>query len=152
FVAFDSSGVITDWNPQCEALFGWLRSEAIGRKLVPMLFPPEPHSSGIDGFLATWDRPESRRHIELTGMRKDGHRFPVEISLFSFRIGDRLSFAAFIRDVSSRRQVEDDLRQSDVVLRSILENSSDMVFVKDLRLKYLLANQTTAKMFGVPVE
>src|SRR5690606_19008771 len=40
-VLMDSSGTITGWNAQAEKIFGWTRTEAVGRKLSTVMIPPE---------------------------------------------------------------------------------------------------------------
>src|SRR5439155_1171940 len=41
FVSMDAAGVIIDWNPQAEAIFGWSRAEAIGRPVAETIVPPD---------------------------------------------------------------------------------------------------------------
>src|SRR5262245_2204270 len=56
FVAMDQRGVITAWNVQAEAIFGWRRSEAVGREVADTIVPPElraAHRSGLARALAT---------------------------------------------------------------------------------------------------
>src|SRR5581483_4918334 len=55
FVAIDAAGVIRDWNPQAEAVFGWSRAEALGRSLAELVIPLETraaHRRGLERFLA----------------------------------------------------------------------------------------------------
>ena len=59
----DSTGVITDWNPQAEATFGWSRDEALGRDLAETIIPErhrEAHQRGLQRFLATGEGPRPR--------------------------------------------------------------------------------------------
>jgi PAS domain S-box-containing protein len=138
FVAFDDQGTITDWNGQSEALFGWMRGEALGRRLAQLILPA--------------DAPLAPGRLELTGVRRDGHRFPIEMSVFTFSIDERPAFAAFITDITPRRKAEEQMRHHDAVLRAVLEDSSDVVLAKDQDLKVALANRTASRVMGVPVE
>lgn len=155
FVAFDGTGVITDWNGQSESLFGWTRGEAMGRKLAALILSPECaaiHRPGLDPFLdgGAWLQRPGR--IELTAVRRDGHRFPVEMSVFTFAIDGKPCFAAFLTDIAHRLHAEEELRHHDSVLRAVLEDSSDLVLAKDPDLKLLVANRTASRVLGQPVE
>src|SRR5439155_1562835 len=68
FVAMDASGRITDWNIQSEILFGWSRTEALGRLLCETIIPPEQregHRQGLSHFLSTGQGPMLNRRLEL---------------------------------------------------------------------------------------
>src|SRR2546425_9719152 len=103
FVAMDAAGMITDWNPQAEVTFGWSRQEALGRKLNETIIPPqhrEAHARGLQRFLATGEGPVLNHRIEISGMHRDGHEFPVELTISPIKIGDTFLFSAFIHDIT----------------------------------------------------
>ncbi|MBI1916405.1 MAG: PAS domain S-box protein [Planctomycetes bacterium] len=109
FVTMDADGVITTWNAQAEATFGWPRSEAIGRQLAETVIPPqhrEAHYQGLARFLATGEGPVLNRRIELTALHHDGHEFPVELTISPLRRGDTYLFNACVHDISERKQAE----------------------------------------------
>ncbi|TAL09100.1 MAG: PAS domain S-box protein, partial [Nitrospirae bacterium] len=63
-VGMDTEGSITYWNPRSEAIFGWTRSEAVGRKMSDLIIPPqhrEAHERGLRHFLATGSGPVLNR-------------------------------------------------------------------------------------------
>ena len=112
FVAMDSDGAITDWNPQAEAIFGWSRERALGRELADTLIPAsyrEAHRRGLEHFLATGEGPVLGRVIELTAVHRDGREFPVELTISPIKIDAGYSFNAFVRDISERRRAEVEL-------------------------------------------
>jgi PAS domain S-box-containing protein len=112
-VAIDESGSITTWNPQAERIFGWPREEAIGRKLATTIIPPqhrEAHQRGLSRYLATRESRIIGQRIEMTAMHRDGREFPVELAITSLHTEDGLSFSAFIRDVTERRRLEEQVR------------------------------------------
>ncbi len=115
FVGMDVHGLITDWNPRSEAIFGWTRAEALGRNLAETIIPPqyrEAHRRGLQHFLATGEGPVLNRRIEITAMRRDGKEFPVELSICPLKVGASYRFTAFIADISERKQLEAQLRQA----------------------------------------
>jgi len=114
FIAMDVAGVITDWNPQAERIFGWSRAEALGCRLAETIIPAqyrEAHSRGLQHFLATGEGPVLNQRLELTALHRDGHEFPVELSITPLRTGDRWIFAAFLRDITERQRAQARLQE-----------------------------------------
>src|SRR5262249_28582465 len=109
-------GRIAFWNAQAEATFGWARDEAIGRLLVETIVPPafrDAHLKGLREFHATGRAPVVGRLLELTGLHRDGHEFPIEITISEpIRRLDGLFFGAFLRDISDRRRHELELQEA----------------------------------------
>jgi len=113
-VDMNESGTITDWNAQAVTLFGWSHAEALGRPLHETIIPPSlrsAHRSGVARFLATGESTILNRRIEITALHRDGREFPVELAVAALREGGRHSFRAFIRDLSERRQAEQERGQ-----------------------------------------
>ena len=114
-VTMDAAGTITGWNAQAERTFGWTAAEATGRILGDLLIPPqyrEAHRRGVAEFLATGAGPILGKRIEITALRRDGREFPVELTVNAARLGEDWLFSAFLRDITERRQLEHQLRQS----------------------------------------
>ena len=115
FVGMDAHGIITDWNPRSEAIFGWSRMEAVGRNLAETIIPPqyrEAYRRGLQQFLATGEGPVPDRRIEIAAMRRDGSEFPVELSVCPLKVGASYRFTAFIAEITERKQLEAQLRQA----------------------------------------
>src|SRR6266700_3673899 len=112
FVEMDSNGFITDWNAQAEITFQWPRSEAIGQPLSNMIIPErhrDAHAQGLRQFLASGEGPLLNKRIEITALRRDGHEFPIELSISAIHWGERRLFAAFVRDVTERKRADQNL-------------------------------------------
>src|SRR5207249_574899 len=71
----------------------------------------EAHRNGLRHYLATGEGPVLGRAIELTAMRRDGTEFPVELTITPLRVGDKHVFAAFVRDITHRKQAEAELER-----------------------------------------
>ncbi len=104
----DALGIIQDFNPACERLFGYCVEEVVGRN-VKMLMPP-PYCDEHDGYLEHY-RTTGEQHIigagrEVQGRRKDGTDFPLELSVGETRQGDNPIFVGIIRDITRRKQTE----------------------------------------------
>jgi PAS domain S-box-containing protein len=120
FIGMDSDGSITAWNPQADLTFGWTAEEAMGRRLCDIVIAPsqrEAHAHGIEHFLtgarvSPSDNGASSRPIEMVALHRDGHEFPVEATIWPVRMGGASRFNAFVRDISERRQAEEDLQRA----------------------------------------
>jgi diguanylate cyclase (GGDEF)-like protein/PAS domain S-box-containing protein len=113
-VVMDSHGRITEWNAQAEAMFGWRRDEIVGKELADTLIPPalrDMHRTGLSHYLKTGDGPILGRRVELEALRKNGLTFPVELTVAPIGTSEGPSFSAFLRDISERRQVDEQLRR-----------------------------------------
>ena len=130
-VAMDADGIITDWNPQAEKVFEWTRSEALGRRMSEMIIPSQyrlSHESGLRRFLNTGQGRVLNRRIEITALRRDGSEFPVELTITPLNSGDSWTFSAFIRDISDRKRFEEQLRASEMSLRTMIETIPGMLW------------------------
>ena len=122
FVSMDSGGRITAWNPAAERTFGWSASEAIGRSVAETLVPPElreRHQTGLRRYLAGGEPVAVSNRLELPARHRDGHEFPVELSISAVVQPDGVTaFHAFMHDISERRRAEGDRGRLAVIVDS----------------------------------
>lgn len=110
-VVVDAGGLIVVVNGQIETLFGYSRDELIGAPVEVLL--PE------------------RLNEAHTGRRKDGSRFPLEVSPSSLDTADGRLVIAFVRDVTERKRIEEALGAGEERLRAILETANDAFVAMD---------------------
>jgi PAS domain S-box-containing protein len=106
-IVVDRGGRIVLANPQAERLFGYESGE-LQSQLVEVLVPEAVRGAHIghrDGYMSTPRVRPMGAGYELTGVRRGGETFPVEIGLSPIRSGDGTLFAASIRDISETRRV-----------------------------------------------
>jgi len=150
-VCADSSGEIVLWNRGAEAMFGCPAAEAIGQP-VTLIMPDRFHNGhrrGMKRFLATGKPRIMGRAIEMFARRSDSSEFPVELSLTAWKTKQETFFAGIIRDVSERKQAEENLRSSEAWFRSIFNESPIGIEVYDAEGRLLDANQACLGIFGV---
>jgi PAS domain S-box-containing protein len=123
-ITIDSTGIVTDWNAQATAIFGWSREEALGRVLSETIIPErdrQAHEHGIHEFLRTGAGAILNHRIEIAAQHKDGRELPVELAVSPAKIGDAYIFSAFIRDITDRRRAEQRVLSQYAVTRALSE-------------------------------
>lgn len=137
-------GIITSWNRAAERLYGYSADEVIG-KPISIIMPKERRNE----FLSILERIKQGERIELYNtvrMRKDGQHIEVEVTISPVvdLKGKIIGASAITRDISDRKKIENDLHQSHSILRSVVEGTTDRIYVKDLQGKYVLINRAGA--------
>jgi PAS domain S-box-containing protein len=114
-VTMDYRGRVVGWNHAAETTFGHGIEEAVGKDMADLIVPPAlrpRHRHGLARFLETEEAVILDRRLELTGMRKDGSEFPVELTITRIGLPGPPTFTGFLRDITGRRRAEDELRAS----------------------------------------
>src|SRR5262249_14445181 len=112
FIAIDGEGRITDWNKQAEHTFGWSNEEVCGLQLSQVIIPPtyrEAYTKGLQRLKEAGEGQLGNRSIEALALHRNGYEFPVELSVTPIRIASSLSICAFLRDITDRRRLIDEL-------------------------------------------
>lgn len=112
-VLVDRGGIITAWNRQAEAVFGWPAAEAVGKALGDLVVPARlraQHVAGLARCVRTGETRITDRRLELPAVRRNGEEFPAEITITAVGEGDQVLFAGFIRDLS-REHIAEAARQ-----------------------------------------
>ncbi len=107
-VTADSSGLIVYLNKSAEDMFEISANDAAGQPLT-ILMPPQFHSAhtaGFSNFIKTGASKIIGRRVEITGRRKSGADFPLEISLAAWTANNKMYFTAHLRDITDRKRVE----------------------------------------------
>ncbi|WP_157982175.1 PAS domain S-box protein [Oceanicella sp. SM1341] len=107
-VTIDAHGTIEAFNRGCEEIFGYKAREVLGRNVKCLM--PEPYTSAHDGYLEAYSRTGRRQIIgtgrEVSGRRKDGSTFPLELSVSEVMLDDRRIYCGILRDISERKEAE----------------------------------------------
>jgi formate hydrogenlyase transcriptional activator len=133
-VIANREGRIVLVNAQTERIFGYTPEELVGQP-VELLVPEKFRGRHVQHRGDFHAHPHARpmgTGLELSGVRKNGTTFPVEISLSPLDDGDEFLVTAAIRDVSERKKAEDALRESEERFRLLVEEVKDYgIFMLD---------------------
>jgi PAS domain S-box-containing protein len=126
-ITMDNLGTIVGWTAQAERMFGWSRAEALGQLLSELIIPQihrQAHQAGLKRFLSTGEGPLLNRRIEVAALHRDGHEFPVELTVSPMKVRRTWAFSAFIRDLTERRRTEEALRETQSELARVARLTS----------------------------
>ena len=116
-ITIDRLGIVRNFNHAAERIFGWQASDIVGQNVIELMPPEirETHGHGLSEYAEGGDEKILRKTVEVQGLRKDGSVFPLEVTIDE--IGDdRQLFTAIGRDISERKQIEEDLNEMNLAL------------------------------------
>ncbi|HYB97828.1 MAG TPA: response regulator [Candidatus Limnocylindrales bacterium] len=112
-IIVDEKDRILEFNPAACRLFGYLREHVIGRSLTETIVPAaerETYKLGVENCLKSAKASTQGCRIELDAIRSGGTTFPVELSVSQVREGGQQLMTVYVRDISERHKVADELR------------------------------------------
>lgn len=129
-ITIDARGIVQEFNPSAQRIFGWSSVEVVGRN-VKMLMA-DPHRAAHDGYLGNYLRSGEAKIIgkgrEVAGLRKDGTSFPMRLAIGHARWGSEDLFVGFVTDISDRKNMELALRKSEQQLRALISNMPGITY------------------------
>ena len=145
----DIDGTIEYVNPAFEDITGYGEDEVIGE--TPQLFKSGQH--GETFYADLWETvcDGNRWESEMVDKRADGEEIVIyqTISPITNSDGEPQKLVAVARDITERKEYEEALEAAREKLRQIIDLVPDLIFVKNREGEYLLANETTAELYGV---
>jgi PAS domain S-box-containing protein len=149
-VVVNQSGEIVLLNVQAEKQFGYRRDELVGQKVKNII--PEGFAERLiaDGTRSAAEALAQQigTGIELSGRRKDGSEFPIEIMLSPLESAEGILVTAAIRNISMRKDAEKYLAQMEGRYRGLLEAAPDAMVVVNQSGEIVLLNVQAEKQFG----
>ena len=146
-VTVDTRGLIVYWNHAAQTVFGYTERQILGQPMTRLIQEDhrDAHHQGWERFLKT-DQPRLLgRTVEQHGLHSDGRKFPLEVSLSSWRSGTgEQYFTGLMRDISERKQGEEVARH----LADIVESSSDAIISKTLDDTVTSWNAAAERLYG----
>ncbi|MFQ5672108.1 MAG: PAS domain S-box protein [Nitrospinales bacterium] len=178
-ITIDEKGVIKSFNPAAERIFGYGADEVINRNINILM--PEPDASEHDQYIRDYLRTGKAKIIgfgrEVTGRRRDGSTFPLDLAVSETQSHGQRIFMGVLRDITNRKAMEKKLeshtknleetvakRTSDLhaALESvqqakdridgILKSIGDGLLVTDAQNRVILMNPAAEKILGVSLD
>lgn len=149
-VVVDAEGKVTLANRQAETAFGYSRGELIGQA-VELLVPERLRGAHLRQRLDFRRAPQQRligAGLALSGRRKDGSEFPVDILVSPIRSDRGDQVLAAIRDITEGNMVLAELHEARERGRITLESIGDAVLSSDIDGKLLYLNKAAEQMTG----
>lgn len=110
-MTLSDDGIIESFNPAAEDIFGYSAEEIVGENVKRLVAPP--HQRVVEKHLRETGEVHRARPLgadrEMTGRRKDGSTFPMELSIHKVDLDDRIVYTGIARDVSERRRLEQEI-------------------------------------------
>jgi len=113
-IMIDSNGNVTHWNPAAERMFGYSLDEIIGRNLLGLVVPSQYHDAlrvALPKFIESGTGPLIGEITELDAQKRDGSKFPIEISIAAIRVKYSWHAVAIVRDITIRKLADDKLKE-----------------------------------------
>jgi PAS domain S-box-containing protein len=149
-VVVDSRGQIVVLSHQAERQFGYALNELVGQpvtNIIPEGFAERLLADGIRTPAQALIQ-QMGTGIELTALRKNGSKFPIEIMLSPLETPDGVLVTVAIRDISVRKAAEQHLVQMESRYRGLLEAAPDAMIVVNSEGHIILLNVQAEKQFG----
>ena len=153
-ITADSKGIILTWNKAASVIFGFDQAEVIGKPLT-IIIPEEyksPHEQGIDRVSGGGEHHVIGKTAELSGLHKDGHLIPVELSLSTWLIGKERFFSGIIRNISERKFMEELNHAIKLKFQSITESANDAIISANEAGDIQSWNKAAEHIFGYTEE
>lgn len=148
-ITIDERGTIESLNAAAEKIFGYPARELTGKNVSVLM--PSPHHEAHDSYLANYRRTGQAKIIgigrEVSGRRKDGTIFPMDLSVNEVKLAGRRIFTGFVRDITERKQAEAAALESETRYRSLVVMSPDALFI-NRKDRVVFINSAGLRLFG----
>ena len=154
-IMIDKDGLVVEFNPAAEKVFGYTREEAVGAKLADMIIPKnlrDAHRHGLEHYLNTGEHKVLNKRVEVPAMSKAGDDLLVELAISSVEFGGTTFFSAYLRDITEAKASQGQLRASEERFQSLFELSPDAIVVINSRGELVDANDAACQLAGYSKE
>jgi PAS domain S-box-containing protein len=149
-ITIDHTGHVVHWNRAAEDMFQYSALESMGKPITHLM--PESYREAHRSAMQQLGEEEGAgivgKTLELEGLRKNGTAFPLELSLSTWQIDGSSYFTGIVRDITERRQVQQDLQESQSRFALFMDHLPAAAFIKDAQSRVLYVNQYLKTHFG----
>lgn len=142
-VTCDEQGMVLTWNREAQRLFGISEEEAIGENVTDLIAAPRARER-FQELLREVAVDAAPLRADLTGTRRDGSEFPIDLNLIAIEWGSRVIHAVFVRDLSDRVAAAQESER----VAAIVNASVDAIFAVTVDAKITSWNPAAERIFG----
>jgi len=111
-VTIDSAGLLVEFNPAAERIFGYKKEDVLGKSMSELIIPARyraAHHAGHQQYKLSGVTHIFNQRIELVGMRADGSEFPIELTLTALKDANLSLVTGFVRDISEQKRARQEI-------------------------------------------
>ena len=108
-ITIDGDGLVREYNPAAEEIFGYSYEDAIGKEMAALIIPDTyrtAHREGMRNWHQTGEGPVLGVRLEIEAQHKNGKVFPIELAITPLNLEGQIYFTGFIRDITERKEAE----------------------------------------------
>ncbi|MBE9186398.1 PAS domain S-box protein [Microcoleus sp. LEGE 07076] len=145
-ICTDANGSITGWNQIAQRLYGYDKSEVTG-KHISLIYPPQKQKLVLESVTESLEK-KGECELEITMRRKSGEEFysHFSVALLKNVSGEVLGIVGCIRDLSDRKNLEQELAQKQALFDSFFHEAPAGICIFDSQLRYVQINQFLAEI------
>jgi PAS domain S-box-containing protein len=144
----DANDSVLYWNPAAEKMFGFSSKEAIGKKLAELVIPPNAHEKHERLLSNLNNAPISRRYFGLTALRKNGTKFPMDLSMVCVKLKDKKCLLTIVRDITEWKKMEEALKRERDLLESVAASNDASLSIVNRDYRIIWANKRSKQVTG----
>ncbi len=145
-IIIDEKGTVLSVNPSVERIFGYQSHELIGQNIRMLM--PEPYHSSHDGYMSNYLNTGDKKVIgigrDVSGKRKDGRIFDMELGINEMQVDGARMFVGTVRDITKQKHAE----HESALLAAIVASSDDAIISKTLDGIVVTWNAGATRLFG----
>jgi PAS domain S-box-containing protein len=145
-IVIDHESKVLEFNPAAEKIFGFSRSQIVGRVMAEFIIPERfraGHYRGLARFLASGEGPALRKRLELPALRSNGEEFPAELAIVPIPGSIPPTFTGFLRDLSEFKRNQEALERAQEELVKANRSLEDKVGQRTASLQQSLKSMET---------
>ncbi|MEL6728922.1 MAG: PAS domain S-box protein [Pseudomonadota bacterium] len=150
-IMMDQDGLVVEFNPAAEQVFGYTREEAVGALLADLVIPQNlrnAHHTGLERYLKTGEHNVLNKRVEVPATNKAGDELLVELAISPVEFGGTTFFSAYLRDITEAKAAQERLLASEERFQSLFELSPDAIVVINGEGRLLDANTLACQLAG----
>jgi len=143
-------GIVETANPATEKMFGYTAAELVSQNfsLIIPEFTLEQRNGSLEHYRASDEARAVGLGREVTGWRKDGSCFPLEVAVSEMWLGGERHFTAILRDITARKQAEEELLKAGALQRAIFNSANFSSIATDAKGVIQIFNVGAERMLG----